>query len=135
MNGRPGTAPHANRRRRSARLCALDAAGTRDPDGHAVTVRWWFHAEAGTGIRASPWSAAARRADGGGGGRRRGGHPVWRRLAARRALPPRVDVSHGDTARVATVTPRIAGLAHIILAVEDNGSPALTSVSASDSDD
>ncbi len=33
---------------------ALDAAGTRDPDGHALRYRWWFYAEAGAGIPGAP---------------------------------------------------------------------------------
>ena len=33
----------------------------------------------------------------------------------------------GETTSRATVTPRIAGMTHTILAVEDNGSPTLTS--------
>jgi len=42
------------------------------------------------------------------------------------ALPLRVDLTGADTA-VATVTPRVAGIAHVILAVEDEGTPRLTS--------
>ena len=32
-----------------------------------------------------------------------------------------------DTTARVTVTPRVAGTAHIVLAVEDNGTPSLTS--------
>ena len=39
---------------------------------------------------------------------------------------PRVTLQGASSARV-TVTPRVAGTAHIILAVEDDGSPTLTS--------
>ena len=39
---------------------------------------------------------------------------------------PRVTLQNESTTRV-TVTPRVAGTAHIILAVEDDGSPSLTS--------
>ena len=39
---------------------------------------------------------------------------------------PRVTLQDTNSPRV-TVTPRIAGTAHIVLAVEDNGSPTLTS--------
>ena len=35
-------------------------------------------------------------------------------------------VRNGDTSR-ATVFPRTPGIAHVILAVEDNGTPSLTS--------
>ncbi len=38
---------------------------------------------------------------------------------------PRVTIENGNSARV-TVTPRMAGVAHIILAVEDDGMPSLT---------
>jgi hypothetical protein len=39
---------------------------------------------------------------------------------------PRVSVAGADTA-VATLTPNSAGIAHVILAVTDNGTPSLTS--------
>jgi hypothetical protein len=32
----------------------LDAAGTLDPDANALTYRWFFYAEAGTGIPGQP---------------------------------------------------------------------------------
>ena len=38
---------------------------------------------------------------------------------------PRVILQNASTARV-TVTPQVAGTAHVILAVEDDGSPTLT---------
>ena len=38
---------------------------------------------------------------------------------------PRVTLEHADTARV-TVTPKIAGTAHVILIVTDTGTPSLT---------
>ena len=40
--------------------------------------------------------------------------------------PARVTVENGNGPR-ATVVPRLPGIAHVILAVEDDGSPALTS--------
>ena len=39
--------------------------------------------------------------------------------------PPRVAIENASSAR-AIVTPRVAGVAHVILAVEDAGTPALT---------
>jgi hypothetical protein len=39
---------------------------------------------------------------------------------------PRVTLDGASTPRV-TVTPRVAGTAHVMLAVEDNGEPTLTS--------
>jgi hypothetical protein len=40
--------------------------------------------------------------------------------------PPRVTVQDGTTAK-AIVVPNVAGTAHVILAVEDDGAPSLTS--------
>jgi hypothetical protein len=37
-----------------------------------------------------------------------------------------VAIDDADTPR-ATITPRVAGIAHVILAVEDTGTPSLTS--------
>ena len=82
----------------------LDAAGTRDPDGHALRYRWFFYPEAGTGIPGQPVAI---------------GRGV-------REPAGRVTLADEATARV-TVTPRVAGTAHIILAVEDDGTPTLTS--------
>jgi hypothetical protein len=85
----------------------LDATGTRDPDGHKLSFHWFHYAEAGfvPGVN----------------------------MAA-------VTIAQADAAK-ATVTATAAcrevwrpmnrpcptGIAHIILAVTDNGSPALTS--------
>ena len=38
----------------------LDAAGTRDPDGHALTLDWFFYPEAGSGIPGQPVFAPRR---------------------------------------------------------------------------
>jgi len=101
----------------------LDAAGTRDPDGHAVRYRWSFYAEAGAGIPGAPLvtpgarpASAAAHADGIPSAP--AGGPT--------ALPPRVEISNPE-GPIVTVTPRAAGIAHIILAVEDSGTPSLTS--------
>ena len=62
---------------------------------------------------------------GGGGSAAAGGIP-----SAPRGGPPepqpRVILENANTSRV-TVTPRVPGTTHIILAVEDNGQPTLTS--------
>jgi len=82
----------------------LDAGGTRDPDGNALHYQWFFYPEAGTGIPGQPVAT--------------GRGP--------RDPASRVTLANESTQRV-TVTPRMAGKAHIILAVEDDGSPTLTS--------
>jgi hypothetical protein len=100
---------------------SLDAAGTVDPDGHALTFRWFFYPEAGSGIpgqpvfvRSPPPAAVGQ---GGIPSAPRGGPPE---------IPPRVTVEN-ETGQRATVVPKAAGIAHIILAVEDDGTPSLTS--------
>ena len=62
---------------------------------------------------------------GGGGTAGEGGIPSGPEGGPREP-PARVTLEDAATARV-TVTPRVAGTAHIILAVEDSGSPSLTS--------
>ena len=96
---------------------------TRDPDGNALTYSWFFYPEAGTGIPGQPVSS------GGLAPRRRagaGGIPpsARRRSAAARAAR---DARARATRARDVVTPRVAGVAHVILAVEDDGTPTLTS--------
>jgi cellulose-binding protein len=102
----------------------LDAAGTRDPDADTVNYRWFFYSEAGRGIPGQPVSVG-RPVSAGGGVSGEGGIPSAS-AGGPREPPPRVTLANETTAR-ATITPRIAGTAHIILAVEDTGSPTLTS--------
>jgi len=121
VNGQPGRGPILADAV-VGRPVTLDATGTRDPDGHSVRYRWWFYAEAGAGIPGAPLIAVGARPvtsppPEGIPSAPAGGPP---------ALPVRVDLSGADTA-VATATPRVAGLAHVILAVEDSGTPRLTS--------
>jgi hypothetical protein len=101
----------------------LDAAGTRDPDGHALTYKWFFYPEAGTGIPGQPVTIGRPVPIGGVPGE--GGIPSGPSGGPRQP-PARVTLANETTSRV-TVTPRVAGTAHIILTVEDNGSPMLTS--------
>jgi hypothetical protein len=100
----------------------LDASGTSDPDGNALTYSWFYYPEAGTGIPGHPVYEGGLRAAfaiGAGGipSSPDGGPPQPK---------PRVTLEHADTVR-ATVTPQIGGTAHVILAVTDDGTPSLTS--------
>jgi hypothetical protein len=101
VNGVAGKAPIAIDAAIGVPL-TLDATGTRDPDGSALRYRWFFYPEAGTGIP---------------------GQPV---TIGRGAREPRVTLADETSVKV-TVTPRVAGTAHVILAVEDAGTPTLTS--------
>ena len=98
----------------------LDAAGTRDPDGHQLNI-------AGGSIRrlapASPASRGRRPPVGGGGNAATGGSRP-RPEAARR--------SHGSASKGRPRLPRdaatcVPGTAHVILEVTDDGTPSLTS--------
>jgi hypothetical protein len=123
VNGRPGKAPILLDAVVGVPL-TLDANGTRDQDGHALTYRWFFYPEAGTGIPGQPVVAAGL-ASIGGGGAAEGGIPSAPEGGPREPAP-RITVENANTVR-ATIVPRIAGKAHVILAVEDNGTPTLTS--------
>jgi hypothetical protein len=99
----------------------LDAGASRDPDGNSLTFRWFFYPEAGSGIPTRPVIAP-------------GDAPAGNNLAeggltgpaGLRELPARVTVDYADKP-AATIIPREPGIAHVILAVTDNGTPTLTS--------
>ena len=99
----------------------LDAAGTKDPDGDALTYSWFFYPEAGSSIPGQP--VLVRRQPPPAAGQ--GGIPSAPAGGPPR-LPPRLVLEGAGTAR-ATAMPKAAGVAHVILAVEDTGSPRLTS--------
>ena len=102
----------------------LDAAGTTDPDGHALTYRWFFYPEAGTGIPGQP-VLSARPPVGGGGDAATGGIP-----SAPDGGPPQPPVRvklDAATSPRAAATLQVPGIAHVILEVTDNGTPSLTS--------
>ena len=103
----------------------LDATGTRDPDGHSLKYTWFFYSEAGSGIPGQPVRHETAVPAGGGGSAAEGGIPSAPSGGPREPLP-RVTIEGAAAAR-AVVTPRVAGIAHIILAVEDDGRPTLTS--------
>ena len=123
VNGRPGKAPVSIDATVGVPL-TLDATGTRDPDRHTLKYAWLLYPEAGTGIPGRPVFTGGAPSIGGGGTPGEGGIPSGP-AGGPRAPAPRVTLRDAATAR-ATVTPRMAGTAHIILAVEDNGSPPLT---------
>jgi hypothetical protein len=124
VNGQRGRAPVRVEATVGAAV-ALDAAGTRDPDNHPLTYSWFFYPEAGTGIPGLPVSVGGVVPVAGGGAPGEGGIPSAPEGGPREP-PPRVTIQDATSSR-AVVTPRVAGTAHIILAVEDNGSPPLTS--------
>jgi hypothetical protein len=106
VNGKEGTAPIIIKAQVGQSI-TLDASGTRDPDGHKLSFHWFHYAEAGfvpganmAAITISQANAAKASVTATAACRE-----VWRPI--NRACP--------------------TGIAHIILAVTDNGSPALTS--------
>ena len=123
INGRTGKAPVVLDAQAGTAV-TLDAAGTSDPDHNTLRYSWFFYSEAGSGIPTLPVFAGPPVAIGGGGNRDEGGIPSA--AAGGASQPPdRVIVRNANTA-AAIVFPRTPGIAHVILAVEDNGTPSLT---------
>jgi hypothetical protein len=122
VNGAAGTAPVVVEAS-VGQAVTLDAAGTTDPDGDALTFTWFYYPEAGSGIPgqeafASPAPAAEAGAAGAGGipSAPAGGPPE---------PPPRIAIENPRGPH-ATVMPKAPGRSHVILAVEDGGTPSLT---------
>jgi hypothetical protein len=90
----------------------LDASAN-DRDGNALQYRWFFYSEAGTGIPGRPVASGPADIPSGPAG-------------GPRQPPPRVTLENDRSPRV-TVMPRVPGTAHVILEVEDAGTPSLTS--------
>jgi hypothetical protein len=102
----------------------LDASGTRDPDGHSLTYRWFFYPEAGTGIPGRPVSAEGLRFH---AGVRLGEGNIPSAPQGGPPEPPARVVIESATSSRAVATPRVRGMAHVILEVQDDGTPTLTS--------
>jgi hypothetical protein len=124
VNGKRGTEPVVLDAQVGLPL-QLDAAGTADPDGDALKYTWYFYPEAGTGIPGQPTLARARPA------MPSTAAPAQAGIASAppggpREPPPRLVIENASGTQ-ATVVPKAAGIAHVILAVEDNGTPSLTS--------
>ena len=100
VNGQSGKAP-VTIEAAVGRPVVLDAAGTEDRDGDSLTYRWFFYEEAGRGIPGQPVEP----------------FPL--------KVPSRIVVKEAGS--TASVTPQVPGVSHIILAVEDDGTPSLTS--------
>ncbi len=123
VNGQAGKAPVVINGQMGVPV-ALDASASVDPDGERLKFHWFFYPEAGTGIPTQPVFAGGIVAPGGGGAAGEGDIPSA--PAGLRQPAPRVVIEQADRPR-AMVTPRIAGTAHVILMVEDTGTPTLTS--------
>jgi hypothetical protein len=94
----------------------LDASASSDPDADTLSYRWFFYPESGGGTPGAPLALEGeRRLSPPGPGTE--GLPTVRQ---------RVTLSTTD-APTTTVTPQVAGLAHVILEVTDSGTPSLTS--------
>lgn len=106
VNGQGGTAP-LEVETEAGRTLTFDAAGTSDPDGQAITYKWFVYSEAGlTGTHGADVAISGE--DG----------PVAKlemKSPCRAPWLPGLASCQGP------------GVAHIILAVTDNGSPPMTS--------
>jgi hypothetical protein len=120
VNGTADSAPLVVKAKVDAPV-TLDALNSTDPDGHRLTFKWFFYSEAGTGIPGMP-VRVRQRSQGPPPG---AGEIPSAPMGGPREPAPRALVEAGQTAK-ATVTPKAAGIAHVILEVTDDGAPPLT---------
>jgi hypothetical protein len=104
---------------------ALDASASTDPDGDDLRYSWFYYPEAGTGIPSQPVAAGPAVPVGGGGNAAEGGIPSAGADGPPQP-PPRATLETATGPRI-TATLHTPGIAHIILVVEDDGTPSLTS--------
>ena len=88
----------------------LSAAGTKDPDGNKLKYRWFYYQEAASAI-SKPVKPE---------------EVIGERGEDELDVLPKVRIEGGDQEE-AKVMPQSEGIAHVILAVEDDGEPSLTS--------
>jgi len=124
VNGQDGLAPIVIDTTIGAPV-TLDASASSDPDGQTLRFVWSFYPEAGTGIPTQPVAAGPPVPIGGGGTHEEGGIPSAGVDGP--AEPPARVVLDRTTGPRITATMRTPGTAHVILTVDDNGSPSLTS--------
>jgi hypothetical protein len=89
---------------------SLSAQGSKDPDGDKITYNWFYYEEAASAI-----SKAASLEE-----------MLGKRGEEYLDVPPKVRLDRPDLEE-ATAVPQAPGVAHIVLAVEDDGTPSLTS--------
>jgi hypothetical protein len=124
VNGQAGKAPvtiHVD----AGQTVVIDASGTKDPDGDAHVYKWIFYPEAGTGIPGQPVAAGPPVVIGGGGNASEGGIPSA--ISGTAPQPPARLVLDREDGPIVRATLHTPGVAHVILAVEDKGTPSLTS--------
>jgi Cellulose-binding Sde182, nucleoside hydrolase-like domain/Cellulose-binding protein Sde0182, C-terminal domain len=124
VNGQAGKAP-ITIQTEVGKPVDLDASASKDPDGHTLTFKWFFYSEAGSGIPGQPVSTGRRGRVGGAGNQGEGGIPSAG-AGGPRQPPPRVTIERAEGSRTTAIL-QTPGIGHVILAVEDNGTPALTS--------